>query len=63
MRFALGAGKLFSISSPSEFENTIIMKCIDTYIALNVLHNPPTPASTTKDGSSMQCKGGDESEK
>jgi 26S proteasome regulatory subunit N2 len=47
MRFALGAGKLFNIDKPSEFENTIIMKCIDTYIALSVLHNPPTPASST----------------
>ncbi|KIW07146.1 uncharacterized protein PV09_02016 [Verruconis gallopava] len=47
MRFALGAGKLFNIDQPGEFENTIIMKCIDTYIALSVLHNPPTPASST----------------
>ena len=47
MRFALGAGKLFNIDKPGEFENTIIMKCIDTYIALSVLHNPPTPASST----------------
>ncbi|KAK7702905.1 proteasome regulatory particle base subunit [Botryosphaeria dothidea] len=46
MVFALGAGKLFSIDHPGEFEDTIVAKCVDTYIALSALHNPPAPAST-----------------
>ncbi|TID23106.1 26S proteasome regulatory complex non-ATPase subcomplex Rpn2/Psmd1 subunit [Venturia nashicola] len=46
MQFALGAGKLFNIDKPGEFENTIIMKCIDTYIALSAMHNPASPASS-----------------
>ncbi|KAF2140844.1 uncharacterized protein K452DRAFT_359291 [Aplosporella prunicola CBS 121167] len=46
MVFALGAGKLFSIDHPGEFEDTIVAKCVDTYIALSAMHNPSTPAST-----------------
>ncbi|EOD52586.1 putative 26s proteasome regulatory subunit rpn2 protein [Neofusicoccum parvum UCRNP2] len=46
MVFALGAGKLFTIDHPGEFEDTIVAKCVDTYIALSALHNPPAPAST-----------------
>lgn len=47
MVFALGAGKLFNLDHPGEFEETIVAKCIDTYIALSAMHNPPGPASTT----------------
>ena len=46
MVFALGAGKLFKIDQDGEFEDTIISKCVDTYIALSAMHNPATPAST-----------------
>ncbi|KAK7611976.1 26S proteasome-like protein regulatory subunit rpn2 [Phyllosticta paracitricarpa] len=46
MVFALGAGKLFSIDNAGEFEDTIVAKCVDTYIALSAMHNPPAPAST-----------------
>ena len=46
MIFALGAGKLFNIDQEGEFEDTIISKCIDRYIALSAMHNPATPAST-----------------
>lgn len=35
MVFALGAGKLFDLDHDGEFEDTIISKCIDTYIALS----------------------------
>ena len=35
MVFALGAGKLFDIDHEGEFEDTIISKCVDTYIALS----------------------------
>ncbi|CAA9965557.1 hypothetical protein P3342_011544 [Pyrenophora teres f. teres] len=45
MVFALGAGKLFDIHKAAEFEETILAKCLDTYIALSVMHNPPTPVS------------------
>ncbi|KAF2088798.1 26S proteasome regulatory complex, non-ATPase subcomplex, Rpn2/Psmd1 subunit [Saccharata proteae CBS 121410] len=46
MVFALGAGKLFSIDNPGEFEDTIVAKCVDTYIAISAMYNPPVPAST-----------------
>lgn len=46
MVFALGAGKLFDIDKEGEFEETIISKCVDTYIALSAMYNPATPAST-----------------
>ncbi|KAK4508622.1 hypothetical protein PRZ48_002361 [Zasmidium cellare] len=45
MVFALGAGKLFNLDNAGEYEETIVAKCIDTYISLCALHNPPTPAS------------------
>lgn len=35
MVFALGAGKLFNIDHEGEFEETVISKCVDTYIALS----------------------------
>lgn len=47
MVFALGAGKLFNLDHGGEYEETIVAKCIDTYIALCALHNPPTPISAT----------------
>ncbi|KZF26197.1 26S proteasome regulatory subunit Rpn2 [Xylona heveae TC161] len=46
MVFALGAGKLFNLDREGEFEDTIVSKCVDTYIALSAMHNPATPAST-----------------
>ncbi|KAH6620494.1 armadillo-type protein [Boeremia exigua] len=45
MVFALGAGKLLDIHKAGEFEETILAKCIDTYIAMSALHNPPIPVS------------------
>ncbi|KAF2254996.1 26S proteasome regulatory complex, non-ATPase subcomplex, Rpn2/Psmd1 subunit [Trematosphaeria pertusa] len=45
MVFALGAGKHFDIHHPGEFEETILAKCLDTYIALSAMHNPATPIS------------------
>ena len=47
MVFALGAGKHFDIDDASEYEETIVAKCIDTYISLCALHNPTAPASST----------------
>lgn len=52
MIFALGAGKLFDIDHEGEFEDTIISKCVDTYIALsgtapmNTTHQPPPQLTT-----------------
>ena len=43
MVFALGAGKHFDLDEGGEYEETIVAKCIDTYIALCALHNPATP--------------------
>ncbi|KAK5129989.1 hypothetical protein LTR08_002582 [Meristemomyces frigidus] len=47
MVFALGAGDQFEIENAEEYEETIVAKCIDTYISLCAMHNPPTPASST----------------
>jgi len=42
MTFALAAGPLFKIDAPGEFEETIISKCIDQYIAVSSMqHAPP----------------------
>ncbi|GJC84496.1 26S proteasome regulatory subunit rpn2 [Colletotrichum liriopes] len=35
MTFALAAGDLFKLDAPGEFEDTIISKCIDQYIAVS----------------------------
>ena len=45
MAFALGAGKLFSIEKTGEFEDTIISKCVDTYIALSASRGPSLRAA------------------
>ena len=45
MIFALGAGKLFNIDHEGEFEDTIISKCVDTYIALSAMHNSTAAGS------------------
>ncbi|KAI9766582.1 MAG: proteasome regulatory particle base subunit [Geoglossum simile] len=53
MVFALGAGKLFDLDNKGEFEETIISKCVDTYIALTApatlvsTANQPTPQLIT----------------
>ncbi|KAL4784793.1 armadillo-type protein [Aspergillus varians] len=40
MVFALGAGKLFDLNNGGEFEETIIAKCIDTFISLSTSQRP-----------------------
>ncbi|PWY86021.1 putative 26S proteasome regulatory subunit Rpn2 [Aspergillus heteromorphus CBS 117.55] len=40
MVFALGAGKLFQLDNGGEFEETIIAKCVDTFIALSAAQRP-----------------------
>ncbi|KAL9611488.1 MAG: hypothetical protein Q9167_003886 [Letrouitia subvulpina] len=53
MTFALGAGKLFNLDVEGEFEDTIISKCVDTYIALsgstpaNAVSQPPPQLTTS----------------
>lgn len=39
MNFALGAGNLFKLDQAGEFEETIISKCVDTYISLTAARN------------------------
>ncbi|THW57429.1 26S proteasome regulatory complex, non-ATPase subcomplex, Rpn2/Psmd1 subunit [Aureobasidium pullulans] len=51
MVFALGAGKLFRLDHQGEFEETIVAKCIDTYVALSALQNPPAPSSSVPSAS------------
>lgn len=42
MTFALAAGDLFALDAPGEFEETIISKCVDQYIAVtSSRHTPP----------------------
>lgn len=48
MVFALGAGKLFDLDHEGEFEDTIISKCIDTYIALSGAAPPSKPSQSNQ---------------
>ena len=67
MIFALGAGRLFDIDRQGEYEDTIISKCIDTYIAMSegaISHDaqqPParlnTAFTSTADGASSTSAG------
>ncbi|MBE3047300.1 HEAT repeat domain-containing protein, partial [Candidatus Bathyarchaeota archaeon] len=48
MNFALAAGDLFKLDAPGEFEETIISKCIDQYIAVSSSeHVPKTRVDTS----------------
>ncbi|EHY52113.1 proteasome regulatory particle base subunit [Exophiala dermatitidis] len=47
MAFALGAGKHFRLDQPGEYEDTIISKCVDTFIALSASRDPTLAAATT----------------
>ncbi|KAJ9312414.1 hypothetical protein DTO271D3_7275 [Paecilomyces variotii] len=42
MVFALGAGKLFNLDNGGEYEETIIAKCVDTFIALSASRKAAT---------------------
>jgi 26S proteasome regulatory subunit N2 len=46
MAFALVAGKLFDIDHTGEFEDTIISKCVDTFIALSANRDPTLAAAS-----------------
>ncbi len=46
MAFALGAGKFFDIDHAGEFEDTIISKCVDTFIALSANRDPTLAAAS-----------------
>ncbi|KAH6847549.1 armadillo-type protein [Chaetomium sp. MPI-CAGE-AT-0009] len=50
MTFALAAGPLFKLDAPSEFEETIISKCVDQYIAQSK-NDVALPALATTFGS------------
>ena len=45
MAFALCAGKYFRLDNAGEFEDTIISKCVDTYIALSASRDPTLAAA------------------
>ncbi|KAL2174816.1 armadillo-type protein [Thermothelomyces heterothallicus CBS 202.75] len=45
MTFALAAGPLFKLDAPGEFEETIISKCIDQYIAVSSSRHTPAKLS------------------
>lgn len=46
MAFALGAGKYFKLDKPGQFEETIISKCIDTFIKLSADRDPTLIAAS-----------------
>lgn len=46
MAFALGAGKYFQLNQPGEFEDTIISRCVDTWIALSAAKDPTLVAAS-----------------
>lgn len=47
MNFALAAGHLFNLDEPGEFEETIIAKCVDQYIAVTSSRHAPSQQSKT----------------
>lgn len=51
MTFALAAGDLFKLDAPGEFEETIISKCVDQYIAVSSSRH--TPAKQSKGEASL----------
>jgi 26S proteasome regulatory subunit N2 len=50
MTFALGAGDLFELDNEGEFEETIISRCVDTYISVSAARHTARK-ETTKPGS------------
>ena len=50
MTFALGAGDLFKLDNEGEFEETIISKCVDTYISVSASRHT-APKESAKTGS------------
>ena len=53
MMFALGAGNLLDIDKEGEFEDTIISKCVDTYIALSAAKRPDTSTGGNRSPSQL----------
>ncbi|PGG98296.1 hypothetical protein AJ80_09557 [Polytolypa hystricis UAMH7299] len=51
MVFALQAGKLLDLDNGGEFEETVISKCVDTFIAISSL--PSQPATASPDGPTL----------
>jgi len=49
MTFALGAGDLFKLDKEGEFEETIISKCVDTYINVSSAQHV-VPQESSRDG-------------
>ncbi|KAK7423994.1 proteasome regulatory particle base subunit [Neonectria magnoliae] len=49
MGFALAAGDLFKLDAPGEFEETIISRCIDQYIAVSAAKKSAPRASKNSD--------------
>lgn len=49
MTFALAAGDLFKLDAPSEFEETIISKCVDQYIAISSSNHTPSQRAKNDD--------------
>ncbi|KAG6078844.1 hypothetical protein E4U30_000946 [Claviceps sp. LM220 group G6] len=54
MVFALASGDLFKLDAPSEFEETIISKCVDQYIATTAAKNIKPQAAMNTDSSELK---------
>ena len=54
MVFALGAGRLFDLDRAGEFEDTIVSKCVDTYIALSASQWPDAASAGGQSPSQLQ---------
>ncbi|KAI9782546.1 MAG: proteasome regulatory particle base subunit [Peltula sp. TS41687] len=48
MVFALAGRKFFDLDRGGEFEDTIISKCVDTYIALSAMRHSSAPETSTQ---------------
>ncbi|ODM23302.1 hypothetical protein SI65_00891 [Aspergillus cristatus] len=57
MVFALGAGKLFKLDKGGEFEETIIAKCVDTFISLSAAQRPAAGDQPTNLNSAFPTSG------
>ncbi|KAI5301586.1 proteasome regulatory particle base subunit [Ascosphaera pollenicola] len=56
MVFALGAGKLLNLGNGGEFEQTIISKCVDTFIFLSSMSKSAGAGSSTATRGSISAK-------
>ncbi|KAJ5579861.1 uncharacterized protein N7459_005846 [Penicillium hispanicum] len=57
MALALGAGNLFKLDNGGEYEETIIAKCVDTFISLSAAQRPSTGDQSANLNTSFPASG------